>query len=188
MRNHVDHIFSALTGALHLARFDATGMKYFEPSLQGFWRSFWAAGLVGPFFLLLLMTKYIQFSGDPLVHHLAIESLAYVIAWVLFPLVMAGLTQQLDCAKNYIPFIISYNWCSAIQNGVYLPIAILGYSGLLSPGLANLLALTAFTWVLVYIFFIVKTVLGVSRITAFGIVVLDLVLGLLLDTATNRFI
>ena len=188
MSGLINHIAAALLGALHLARFDAAGIKYFEPTLEGFWRSFWAAGLVGPLFLLLLIIKYIQSNGFALVHHIAIESLAYVIAWVLFPLVMAGLTQQFDCTKNYILFIISYNWCSAIQNGVYLPIAILGYAGMLSSGIANLLALLAITWVVVYTFFIVHTVLKVSRITAFGIVVLDLILGLLLDTATNKFV
>ena len=188
MSGLINHISAALTGALLLARFDAVGIKYFEPTLEGFWRSFWAAGLVGPFFLLLLIIKYIQINGFTLVHHIAIESFAYVTAWVLFPLVMAGLTQHLNCAKNYISFIISYNWCSAIQHGIYLPIAILGYAGMLSPGLGNLLALSAITWILVYTFFIVNTVLNVSRITAFGIVVLDLVLGLLLDTATNIFL
>ena len=188
MSGNTNHILAALTGALHLARFDADGTKYFEPTLQGFWRSFWAAGLVGPFFLLLLLMKHTQLSGDTLVHHIAIQSLAYVIAWVLFPLVMVSLTQQFNCTKNYIPFIISYNWCCAIQNGVYLPIAILGYAGMLSAGLGNLLALSAITWVLVYTFFIVNTVLNVSRITAFGIVVLDVVLGLLLEMVTNRFL
>ena len=59
---------------------------------------------------------------------------------------------------------------------------------MLSAGLGNLLALSAITWVLVYTFFIVKTVLNVSGITAFGIVVLDVVLGLLLETITNRFL
>ena len=188
MSGLINHIAAALFGAFHLARFDAVGIKYFEPTLEGFWRSFWAAGLVGPFFLLLLLIKYSQINGLTLVHHITIESFAYVIAWIIFPLVIAGLTRHLNCAKNYISFIISYNWCSAIQHGIYLPIAILGYAGMLSAGLGNLLALSAITWVLVYTFFIVKTVLNVSRITAFGIVVLDVLLGLLLETITNRFL
>ena len=188
MNGLINHISVALLGAFHLARFDAVGIKYFEPTQKGFLRSFWAAGLVGPFFLLLLIIKYSQINGFTLVHHIVIESLAYVIAWVLFPLVMAGLTRHLNCAKDYIPFIISYNWCSAIQNGIYLPIAILGYAGMLTPGSGNLLVLSVVTWALVYTFFVVNTLLNVSRVTAFGIVVLDLVLGLLLDTVTNRFL
>ena len=58
MSGLINHISAALLGALHLARFDAVGIKYFEPTLAGFWRSFWAAGLVAPFFLLLLLIRH----------------------------------------------------------------------------------------------------------------------------------
>ncbi len=188
MSGHINHASAALTGAICLARFDRHGIKYFEATLQGFWRSFWAAGIIGPFFLFLLLIKNAPLSGTIQAHHIAIESLAYIIAWVLFPLVMVGVTQQLDCAKNYIPFIITNNWCSVIQNGVYLPIAILAHAGLLNPGTANFLALTAIIWVVAYTFFIVYSVLDVSRFAAFGIVVLELALGILIDTVTNRFV
>ena len=188
MSGRIDHAYAALTGAIYLARFNRSGIQYFEPTLQAFWRSFWAAGIIGPFFLFLLLIKNAPLNGAIQAHHIAIESLAYIIAWVLFPLVMAGGTQQLDCAKNYIPFIIANNWCSVIQNGIYLPIAILGHAGVLSPSTANFLALTAIIWVVAYTFFIVHSVLSVSRFTAFGIVILEFALGVLIDTATNRFV
>ena len=188
MSNSIHYVSKALAGAICLARFNNRGIKYFESTLDGFWRSFWAAGIISPCFLFLLFIKNAPLSIPIQAHHIAIESLAYIIAWVLFPLVMIGVTQQLDCAKNNIPFIKTNNWCSVIQNGIYLPIAILGHAGLLNPGTVNLLAFTAIIWVIAYSFFIIYSVLGVSRFTAFCIVVLELALGILIDTATNKFV
>ena len=188
MNRLINHVAAGLAGALRLARFDNSGMAFFEINLSGFWRSFWAAGLVAPLFLLLLVLRQLDAPGGAFGHHITIESLAYVIAWVMFPLVMASLSKQLGCAKHYFSFIIAYNWCGAIQNGVYLPIAILGYTGALSSGLANLFALAAIIWVLVYTFFVARTALQVPPVTAFGIVVLDLALGLTIDVVTNKFL
>jgi len=42
----------ALYGAYRLARFDAGGMRYFDASIDGFWRSFFAAVLIAPFYLI----------------------------------------------------------------------------------------------------------------------------------------
>ena len=181
------HIGMSIAGALKLARFDAGGMAFFEISPQGFWRSFWAAGIVAPFFLLLLVLRHIE-AGGAFGHHIVIESLAYVIAWLLFPTVMATVTRMLGCAQNFVPFIIAYNWAGAIQNGVYLPIAILGYTGALSGESASFLALMAIAWVLIYTFFVVRTVLELPAGTAVSIVVLDFVLGLVVDGVTNQFL
>ncbi len=52
----------SLTGALRLARFDAGGMAAFDVSFEGFWRSFWAAGLVLPLYIFFLA---INFEGTP---------------------------------------------------------------------------------------------------------------------------
>ena len=47
----------ALYGAYRLARLDAGGMAYFDSSIGGFWRSFFAAVLVVPFYALLLVMR-----------------------------------------------------------------------------------------------------------------------------------
>jgi hypothetical protein len=184
-----NHISAAMTGAVRLARFNDDGLTFFDISVQGFWRSFWAPVLVAPFFLLLLVLRHFDAGGFGIfVHHVVIESLAYVIAWALFPVIMAGLTRVLGCGENFVAFIIAYNWCGALQNGVYLPIAIFAHTGALSSDLANSLALTAIVWVLVFNFFIIRTTLMTAASTAFGIVILDFVLSLIVDAVTNRFI
>ena len=189
MSIRINEAAAALAGALRLARFDAGGLAYFDLRPQALMRSFWAAGLVAPFFLLLLILRHVEtVSGAVLLHDLAIEMLSYAIAWLAFPVVIAFLARPLDFERRYVPYIIVYNWCGAIQNAVYLPIAILGAVGLLSSGTTNFLALIAILWVLAYSFFVARNVLGVSPPTAFGIVVLDLVMGIVIDAFTGRFV
>ncbi len=189
MNGLINYAAWALAGAAKLARFDASGVSHFDISIAGFWRSFWAAVIVAPFFVLLLILRHLDAgSVGGFFHHLSIEFLTYVIAWVLFPLVMASVTRMLGCSEHFIAYIVAYNWCGVIQNGVYLPIAILAHTGAFSPGTANGLGLVAILWVLAFTFFVTRTTLRLPAGTAFGIVVLDLVLGLILDTVSNRFL
>ena len=53
-----NQVMYALYGAYRLARFDAAGMRYFETSIEGFWRSFFAAVIVAPPYALLLFLRY----------------------------------------------------------------------------------------------------------------------------------
>jgi hypothetical protein len=179
----------ALAGAMKLARFDASGMNHFEVSTEGFWRSFLAAAIVAPFFGMLLILRHFDADGGgQFLHNLILEFETYAISWLVFPLVMAGFTRMQGCAQNYVAFIVAYNWCGAIQNAVYLPIAILAHAGTLSSDLANAFGLGAILWVLAYNFFVARTALQVPAGTAVGIVFIDLMLGLMLDMVSNRFL
>ena len=85
---------TSLYGAYRLARFDARGMTYFETSLAGFWRSFYAAVIVAPVFAVLLVMRYAA-GGEAVdeARFASVEAIAYVIAWIAFPLVMVSLAQ-----------------------------------------------------------------------------------------------
>ena len=75
-------IAAALYGAYRLARYDVSGHKYFDVSNAGFWRSFFAAVLIAPFYFVLLNLQFAEFSDVPAIRFFALESIAYVIAWV----------------------------------------------------------------------------------------------------------
>ena len=47
----------AFYGAWRLAHLDASGLKYFDTSLDGFWKSFFAAVLVAPAYALIVVTE-----------------------------------------------------------------------------------------------------------------------------------
>ena len=82
--------------------------------------------------------------------------------------------------------LVAYNWLSVIQNGVYLPVVILGITGTFAQGLSNFLAMIALMWVLGMTLFVTRKALEVPIGTAAGIVVMDLLLGVLIEVLTSR--
>ena len=179
-------ILTALYGTYRLARLDASGMDYFDATPDGFWRSFFAAVLVAPFYFLLLSLRFSGMAETlPFSRFMAIESIAYVIAWVAFPLLMASLIKNMDREAHYIRFIVAYNWAAVLQNALYLPIAILATSGLLANDPANALGLMALSLILFYTWFITRTALDISAGMAAGIVGLDFLLSILIKTVAT---
>jgi len=179
-------IVAALYGAYRLARADAAGLSFFDVTVAGFWRSFFAAALVAPFYLILLMIRYGEMSETvPLVRFLAIETIAYVIAWLAFPVVMATVVKAMDRDAYFIRYIVAYNWAAVLQNGLYLPIAIGATAGLLGQAPATALGLAALGLILVYTWFITKAALDVPSGTAAGIVGLDFLLSVFINAVAD---
>ena len=124
----------------------------------------------------------------PLYRYLAIQTIAYVIAWVAFPLVMDRLVRVVDRDNCYIRYIVPYNWISVIQNAVYLPIVILGTIGTLAPETSNGLAFVTLVWVLVYSWFVTRTALDVPGYVAGGLVTVDLLLSVLINAIADSML
>lgn len=179
-------IVTSIYGACRLARFDPHGMSYFDTSIGGVWRSFFAAVLIAPFYALLLAIRFPLDGGevDPLQFGLA-EGLAYVISWVAYPVVMVSLTQMMGCWERYPAYLVAYNWSTVLQNAVFLPIGILGATGAIPADAASFLWLIALVVVLVYIWFIARTALGLPPFTCAAIVILDIALSFLISATAD---
>ncbi|MCH7936567.1 MAG: hypothetical protein IH994_05680 [Proteobacteria bacterium] len=178
----LNEVFTSLYGAYRLARLDAGGLKFFDITDQGFWRSFFAAVLVAPLYLILLLIRHSNFPDPiPLFRFIALEAIAYVIAWVAFPLLMASLTRLLERDEFYIRYIVAYNWAAVLQNLLYIPIAILAAAGVLSIAVSNTLGLIALALIVVYTWFVTRTALEVAAGMAAGIVGLDFMLNVLIN-------
>ena len=179
----------ALYGAYRLARADTSGMSYLDTSFDGFWQSFFAAVLVAPFFILLLI---IRFNNTDLeisaFRFLTLESIAYVIGWVLFPLIAFYLVQVLERENQYFGFIVAYNWASVLQNAIYLPFAVLFELGIISGDGAYFTNLILLCLVLAYTWFVTKTALNVSGFVASGLVVLDVGLWIMVNKLTESML
>ncbi len=185
----LNEVVRSLYGAYRLARLDALGLDFFNPTVAGFWRSFFAAVLVSPLYIVLVLIRY----GDlwervPLFRFLAIETIAYVIAWVAFPVIMATVTKSIDRERHFIRFIVAYNWAGVLQNALYLPIVIFGSAGLLAATGANTLALLAISLIIVYTWFITRTALDVTGAQAAGIVGLDFLISIFINAVANGMI
>jgi hypothetical protein len=172
----------AIYGAWRLALFDPNGMRFFDRSLHGFWRSFRVAILAAiPAALLvwLHLSGLRVDAGAPRI--LVAETIFYVIGWVAFPLAMFYVAPVIDRADHYLGFIVAYNWASLLQLAVLLPAYGLAASQILPPGTSDAISFAAWGAVLVYEWFVVRTALELPGLGAAGIVLLDVVLSLIVD-------
>ena len=181
------YISVGLSGAVRLVRLDTQALAYFGDTAADFWRSFLAAAAVAPLFLLYLVIRFFESeTGGSFPAYLFAQMLAYAIAWLAFPLVMLYAAPVLQKEDRMVRYLVAYNWLSLIQNGVYLPVVMLGITGTFAQGLSNFLAMIALIWVLGMTLFVTRKALEVPFGMAAGIVVMDLLLGVLIEVLTSR--
>jgi len=182
----LSEIIRSLYGALHLARGDTSGMAFFNATEQGFWRSFTAALLIAPLFALLLTIRYhVNEAGVSLLRFTAIETIAYVVSWVAFPLLLYHLTDILGTGHRFIRYIVAYNWASVLQNLLYLPFALLVEAHLVQGAGSTFFGILLLGLVLLYTWFVTRTALEVTNLLAAGLVMIDLVLSIFINTITQ---
>ena len=85
-----------------------------------------------------------------------------------------------------VRYLIAYNWVSVIQNSIYLPAVILGITEIFPETFTNFLAITILIWILGVSLFVARNALQVSLATGAGVVVMDLLLGVLIEVLANR--
>lgn len=179
----MSEVAAGIYGAFRLARRDPGGLGWFDASPQGYWRSFWAAVVVAPAFLVLdLITG--GFGDDFGLRQGVIQVAAYVIDWTAFPLLMIAVADSLGKWPNYMRYIVAYNWSAVIQMAVLLPTAVLA---VLFPAHGTLLLAQAVTIVLlVYRAYVAHVALEVGFATAAGVVLMDVLLAGVLKALTDR--
>jgi hypothetical protein len=173
----------ALTGALQLARGDRGGLACFDRSLDGFWRSFRAAAITYPLYLVLLTMRVSvadwQRSGGWRI--VIVETIGYVIAWVAFPLVMLAVTRWIGRAHRFFDFMVPYNWCQVPQSALFVLVGIGTESRILSPAAGQSLDIVAAIATLIYEWYIARVALGTTGSTAVLVVLVDLALGVFIS-------
>jgi hypothetical protein len=183
-------ISRSIYGAVRLARWDASGHEMFERTPEGALRSFFAAAIVAPAYLILLLLRYADMpEGIAFGRFLLTEGIAYAITWTAFPLVawhFAAFTGRRD---RYPGFLAAYNWSSVVQMTVYLPVIALGASELLPQALAEGVAMVVTLLMLAYQWFILRTGLAVGAAMAVGLLMLDVLISIFVsgmaDTITK---
>jgi len=173
----------ALTGALRLARGDRGGLAYFDRSADGFWRSFRAAVISYPLYLVLLSMRVTvaewERSGAFLI--ITVETIAYVIAWTAFPLLMLIVTQRIGRTHRFFDFMVPYNWSQLPQSGLFVLVGLQTESGVLGTQPAQAMEIVAAVAVLVYEWFIARVALDTTAAAAAFVVFVDLLLGVLVS-------
>jgi len=174
----------AVGGALRLAIGDRRGLALFDISIDGFWRSFRAGVICYPLYLVLLSFRVAdpvwEASGAPTI--LVVETIAYVISWVAFPLVILPLTRQLGRGDRFLAFMVAYNWSQILQTALVMLVGLDSVTGLLPPSGAQFAGFLAAIATLVYEWYIARVALAVTGAQATLVVIIDLVL----STALGR--
>jgi hypothetical protein len=173
----------ALLGTLRLARGDHRGLLCFDRTVDGFWRSFRAAIISYPLYLILLSMRVTvvewQRSGGLLIT--TVETIAYVIAWAAFPLLMITVTQWIGRAHRYFDFMVAYNWSQVPQSALFVLVGIESESGVLGAPAAQLIEIAAAIAVLVYEWFVARVALDTTAPAAAFVVFIDLLLGVFVN-------
>lgn len=179
----------ALYGVWRLARLDPGGLSYLEETEEAFWKSFFAAVICVPFYVVLVVLQLgqVEVAAGPL-KIVAVEAINYVISWVAFPLVAWHLCQMLNRQENYIRYIVAFNWSKVIQFLIFLPFVLAGAAGLFGE-LRGLVTLGATVLILAYIWYITKHALGIDGGPATGLVIVDLFISIAVDlVAKSMFV
>ena len=178
-------ILNSAFGAYRLALLDASALRWFTISIQGFWRSFLAALVVAAPFALIIALQFEPESMTPERYWLT-RTITYFLGWAVFPIVMIPVCWALSLGSHYIPYIIAYNWTAVVQVGVILPVVIVDASGILPVALSTFLGLLVTGALLFYQWFIARTALQASPALALLVVVVDLLLGLTVTLGVDR--
>ena len=176
----------ALAGTWRLARGDRGGLFCFDRSLDGFWRSFRAAVISYPLYLVLLAMRVSvaewQRSGGWRI--VTVETIGYVIGWVAFPLLMLTVTQRLGRAHRFFDFMVPYNWCQLPQSALFVLVGLAVEGGMLGPpsaegiGTVAMVATFVYEW---YVWYIARVALDTAGLAAVFIALLDFALGVVIS-------
>ena len=175
----------ALSGAFRLARMDPGGLGHFDTSVSGFWRSFYAAVLVAPAYVLLMVFYAALHPVDagPL-RWVLVEAIAYVIEWTAYPLAMVYIARWLACSDNYIRYIVAHNWANVLGVVLFLPLAALAA---INPAFAGLLYM-AMIAVFVYQWYVARTALAITGGEAVSLMVFNLVLSFFINAVASAML
>ncbi|MFQ6017291.1 MAG: hypothetical protein ACE5KF_03780 [Kiloniellaceae bacterium] len=169
-------IVYGIYGAWRLARLDRGAMALFDSTAEGFWKSFFAAVIVAPGYVVLLSLD--PGSGEwnagwPRI--VVVQVSAYTLGWTVYPLAVNQICNSIGKQARFIGYIVAFNWSQVIQ--VMLPVVLVAAAEVLPLGMGQLLNIVVFIVILGYQWFIARTALEVTPMGAVGFVVLDLVLG-----------
>lgn len=184
----IQETLKGIDSALGLAIVDKQAANGFDVSGRGFWNSFAVIWMVAPTWAWIIVRQPAQIAayaaerGEPFTMpdpfwFLVIESLFYIIAWVLFPMVMMPVCRRMGTASNYIKFIVARNWAGLVMwLALTCPIALLFAMGAIDFNTQQSLALFSFMLQNLYLWYIAKVTLGIGTGMAILIVILDVFL------------
>ena len=179
-------IYASLYGAYRLALFDENGLSYFNISVEGFWRSFFAAVILAPFYMLSIGHDFFSADQGFSFWAMMVHLLTYAASWVLFPLVAFFATDLLNLGHRFTALVVAVNWSSVLIFGL-LAVGV-GFVTIVQQSLAELALMILTAGLFVYHWFVIKTALETTATVAIAFVLFNLLLGAMLNQIAGRLI
>ncbi len=181
-------ILLSIYGAYQFAKLKPTALDYFENTPEAFWLSFYSALIALPAYIILIFLNFPEWltnlSG---VRIIIVESSAYAIGWVVFPLIMISLTDRLNRFNFYYRFVAAWNWANLLQVILFLSVSTLIETGIIPAQIAGFVSLIAVTTILFYQGYIATVALEIRAPIAFIIIAIDFILAIGLKLITQSF-
>jgi hypothetical protein len=178
-----------LYGAWRLALFDRGGLANFGNTAEACRRSFHVAVLAAPLYAIM---EWIRLGPSDVASGtfriVLIEAIAYAAGWAAFPLVLFSVTRLLNRADRYFRYIAAYNWAQFLQTGVMFAVGLIAYLGGLPRSATGGLSLFVTLAILAYEWFIARTALDIPGAAAVGVVLINVIISLILQSIMLRMI
>lgn len=173
-----------LAGALAILRREPGAMAMFDLTADGFFRSFTAMLVAAPAYALIVLGRIVgEGSAVALPLTLLIEAIGYVVAWLAFPIAAGLVLYGLGEGRRLVPLVVAGNWAAVLQIGFVL--AALLVAAALPAATAAAVTTTATLAALAYQWLVVRTALAAPGVVAAGFVLLDVVVSMLANGATD---
>ncbi|MBZ0216714.1 MAG: hypothetical protein K8F25_09195 [Fimbriimonadaceae bacterium] len=188
-----NEIHQAMRGSWALALGDPGGLRYFENSFDAFWRSFQVILYVVPVYLLMMSFGSIAENGvaqtvfaRPFFY--VAQTFLIIVEWITFPVLMILLARLLNVTSRYGLFITVSNWNSLLIVAVLFPVNLaLNIIGV-GDGASFFFSLAVMVLVMRYRWFVTKTVLDVSSMTAAGLVIIEFLISFMFTGISLRLL
>lgn len=162
-----------LYSAWRFVLLDRGAMQYVDNSIDGFWKSFFAAAIVAPAYLLIVFFIYARAEtvlSAGAVEIILVEASHYVMSWVAFPLVMTTVSDMLQRGERYIGYIVAHNWSQVVVMAVQLPVFLLIMASGMATDRPGTLHMMLFFAIAFYQWFIARAALAINGWAAAGVV------------------
>lgn len=179
-------IISSLYGAYRLALFDERGLAYFNNSVEGFWRSFFAPLIITPFYMWSIGQEIISAEDGFSFWALLVHFITYTASWMLFALVAFFATDLLGLGHRFTALVVAVNWSGILIFGLLLVGS--GLVALIQQPPADLALVILTTGLIVYHWFVIKTALAATAAVGIAFVLFNFLLSAMLQQVAHRLI
>lgn len=181
--------FTGLYAAWRLFLRDARAVSLFDATPLGAIKSFFCALIVLPGYALVV--AYIHSAGlgeTDWFRFFTVETIAYVVTWCAWPLLMFYVAQALDKGNSYLLYLVAFNWSAGPQMLVWLTVLFFAFTGIVSRDVVAIFNIGALIIVLVYHLFIIRTTLKLTFFVALGLVIGEMMLSQFINQARETML